>query len=755
MRATALLSLLAVLLTGPASAVEFGAPFPLTNTRYGSGFGVPELVWTGTELYLFWATPTHVRMTRLDGDRRAGVPVFATYTAGAELDGNSTSRNFDVVWTGSHFVLVAAPRPGVLAAQALDRSGRPVGPSLLIATEGASQPAIAFNGEVVLVLYARSPELRSAVLTRAAILISTDTLIASNVTGFGLTRNGAGFGAAVANPNATRLAQFDNTGRLLSSQYAGVGDLAAIAVSPHGWLLTSGTTAVFIDRNGAVGPLLTIDSKADAPAVAWNGAEWVITYGSGDEFNVVTVDERGTRVSSRHPPFPGRALGLTTNFDGRTYIAWWPATGTAPLFGEVPVISGGTELTFKAADQKLLASVSSNASTLVVWSEEANNEVTVHAGARARNGQWTERLLGGATSDVSAIAVTDGNNFLVVTRDLAYRLDPTGAPLSDPIALPFPVDSVAFNGRTYALTGDGNRAITLNSAGTLGRPVTIAGTNTTRPSIASDGSEFFVTWKIGNGRGIGAAWLTSDLQRRDAKDLLLAFDEQGQLGAPGVVWNGKEYVVVWDSRNGVEAATVPRLAGAPSLPFVVEKDMSLRSLRVTADGVIVLSGNAQLQFAATLLDRTKVGTFDFSNRALRGWPRLEVLPDGRLALITSPLIDAAPQNGTTHVMMSIEDAPPPPGALQLKAIADKRDVQLSWSAATSGAVNGYRIEYRIGDGSWNEIAQWFAADQRTAVFRLPRAGARAVFRMRAFGDGGAGAYSNDAPVNATRRRSVR
>ena len=63
--------LLAVLLAFPALPLDFGAPFPLTNTRYGSAFAVPELVWTGRDLFLFWAAPNHVRMTRVTVELRA------------------------------------------------------------------------------------------------------------------------------------------------------------------------------------------------------------------------------------------------------------------------------------------------------------------------------------------------------------------------------------------------------------------------------------------------------------------------------------------------------------------------------------------------------------------------------------------------------------------------------------------------------------------------------------------------------------
>lgn len=805
-RAALVSLLLAVFLAEPALPLDFGQPFPLTNTRYGSGFAIPKLVWTGRDLYVFWATQTHIRMTRVTGERRAGMPVFATYATGGELDdsrpwltGHYTTRKFDVVWTGSHFVLVTTkvfgtghvPSWETIVAQAIGTSGEALGPPRNLASFagiGSSRSLAAFNGQVVLVLYQQvaGGDLYAAVLAKDMTPISIGEVVARGVHDFDLIADGSSFAAVAATAGGTHLQQFGGNGRLLSSTNVGQHGFSVIAANPRGWLLTSGVTAMFVDRGGTAGPLLRIGTTSapfGIPAAAWNGVEWVITYGTlrnaAYEFNVLTVDERATNVTSQIEPLAGRSIGVTDAFDDRTYIAWWPTNSfppPAPLFGEVPVISSGAELTFKASEQRLLASISSSAATLVVWSEEANNEVTVHAGVRARNGDWSERVLGGGFFDMPAVAATDGQNFLVITpsRDtsIAYRLDATGALLSDPIEIPFPVDSAVSNGRLYGLVGSGNRAITLTSSGSLGKPMTFSGTPTTvpfRPAIASDGSEFFIAWTINadcnilpcsGGDGIAGAWFTGDLRRRDTKDLILDFQELGNFGAPSVVWNGTDYVVAWDSRGGVEASFVPRLAGTPSLPIVVEKNMALwpDRVRATSDGVLLLSGNAKLEFAVTRIDRnrtiTRLESFDFRNGLLRGWPRLEVLSDGRLALLTSPIVEQAPQHGTAHVMMSIQNAPSAPGITHFSAVADKRDVHLSWTAA-SGSVNGYRIEYRIGDGSWNEIAQWFTAAQRSAIFRLPRIGTRAVFRMRAFSDGGAGAYSTEVAVNATRRRSVR
>jgi hypothetical protein len=134
---------------------------------------------------------------------------------------------------------------------------------------------------------------------------------------------------------------------------------------------------------------------------------------------------------------------------------------------------------------------------------------------------------------------------------------------------------------------------------------------------------------------------------------------------------------------------------------------------------------------------------------------LAPLPNGGLAYVASSIQDAAPHHGTSHVMMAIArpslTLPPYPPHV----IASLRDgvILVDWSAS-AGTVNGYRLEYRIDGGSWNELEEWFSADAHHRTIR-PAFGTNFEIRMRAFNDGGVSAYSATALTKPTRRRAAR
>src|SRR5689334_19356546 len=103
-----------------AQPLYFGEAVPLTHTRYGAFGAEPKLVTNGSSFFLFWATGSKVRVTRLvDGQKRAGRPVL-------EVDNGW----FDVVWTGTHFLVAAYDlRLGTheIRGRLVSASGEPVG----------------------------------------------------------------------------------------------------------------------------------------------------------------------------------------------------------------------------------------------------------------------------------------------------------------------------------------------------------------------------------------------------------------------------------------------------------------------------------------------------------------------------------------------------------------------------------------------------------------------------------------------------
>src|SRR3977135_2589488 len=139
------LSLLAVLLAVSSRAATlppFGAPFPLTNTRYGTTTGTPLLRTNGRDAFVFWIDD-RLRVRRLvHGEKELGRPVF-------DIPVTDGFTRFDVAWTGDHFLVAIDDRTGILG-RIVDANGVPAGAPFTIA-DGAFW-RMASNGKYVLML---------------------------------------------------------------------------------------------------------------------------------------------------------------------------------------------------------------------------------------------------------------------------------------------------------------------------------------------------------------------------------------------------------------------------------------------------------------------------------------------------------------------------------------------------------------------------------------------------------------------------
>jgi hypothetical protein len=131
------------------------------------------------------------------------------------------------------------------------------------------------------------------------------------------------------------------------------------------------------------------------------------------------------------------------------------------------------------------------------------------------------------------------------------------------------------------------------------------------------------------------------------------------------------------------------------------------------------------------------------------------LPAGHTTYLGLTASPAAPHHGASRLMLEIRSVAAAPDAPHVTLERTGSRFEIEWQPPAQ-PVHGYRVEYRIGDGSWNEIGRWFDAEERTATWSSLISGQTYAFRVRAFGDGGASGYS--APVTGTatgRRRSVR
>jgi hypothetical protein len=108
-------------------------------------------------------------------------------------------------------------------------------------------------------------------------------------------------------------------------------------------------------------------------------------------------------------------------------------------------------------------------------------------------------------------------------------------------------------------------------------------------------------------------------------------------------------------------------------------------------------------------------------------------------------------------MMRVAGAalPQKPDAPRLTGVVRNGRVELDWTAPPQ-EIAGFRLEYRIGDGAWNEFDRWFDEDDDdVAIGWQLRQGVPYQFRLRAISDAGASDYSAPVLLNVTRRRAVR
>jgi hypothetical protein len=250
--------------------------------------------------------------------------------------------------------------------------------------------------------------------------------------------------------------------------------------------------------------------------------------------------------------------------------------------------------------------------------------------------------------------------------------------------------------------------------------------------------------------------LGADLQRVDAEEI--TFDSvYGELA--GAVWNGSEYVVAWRGISDfLFTARVPAAAASSIQIASTDADIIARSVAPMPDGSIAVAGPARTSNATRVAfvrnDGSIAQSFDIDSSTITGTPLLIRVPGG-VAYVASSVQDAAPHHGTSHVMMAIArpSITPPPDAPHVQARLLNGAILVDWSAP-AGTVNGYRIEYRVDNGAWNEVEEWFGPGSHQKAI-APPSGTDFAVRMRAFNDGGVSDYAEAAATKPTRRRAAR
>ncbi|MGZ5472529.1 MAG: hypothetical protein ACXW31_01290, partial [Thermoanaerobaculia bacterium] len=386
LRSSALALLLVLLPSGSALLAQslfFGEAVPQTHTRYGSTGAEPLLVTNGRDFFLFWANESKVRVTRLvDGQKRAGRPVL-------DVDHGW----FDVVWTGTHFLVAAydlrVDGTQEIRGRLLNANGEPVSAAFTIVSRGGA-PHLAFDGARVLMVYRGGMEL-SSVLLRPDGVQATDPrhqviASASAIEGV-VAAGGPGFVAASAHPDNVRITTLHPTSEVAVAHQHQAPTLPQrrVAIGSNGGdvlvVWTNGTSAmdsVMVKANGTIGGRTAIPGTegAEAAAVAWNGTKWVVSTIVAGKLQSRFVDGSGPL----HTPSPAHAASPVSvaSLKGRTLAAFrGTAAGQPVLVRDLAASSGGETAAFAAAEQTFHTATWSHEAALAVWSELRDGKRTL------------------------------------------------------------------------------------------------------------------------------------------------------------------------------------------------------------------------------------------------------------------------------------------------------------------------------------------------------------------------------------------
>lgn len=784
-----LILLLALFAAVSLQAQPFTAsePFSLTNTRYATRHGRGTLASSGRDLLLFWSSETNLRVTKVvEGERRGGKNVFELRPA-----------TFDVTWNGDGFVLAAQTANGIFS-RALDRNGEPVSIVTPVVQAGINV-RIASNGRSALLLYQLNGTLYAVELDLRGERIAPPRVVytpppGTSAASYDIASAGSGYAVIISTRTEVNALTLDAAGEAKSQHllYTASTDTQAgqVAIESNGrayaaaWETWDGRLlAVAIATNGEATTPLRLDpgsSLANTPSITWSGSTWAVGFGMKErhglatEVIVVEADEPMRKpLSLQRAAGTGVSIGVR---DSKVVVAWQPDVyrGTVVAASLPFVDASRTELTVAAPDQMLFPMAASNDATLVTWSEREGVKDAFYVGVRGRDGSWSERRLFADERRVFA-AASDGEHFVLLLRrgwtESALFLDGRGHPVRDEVSLPLAAADIVWDGTQYLILGEyGGIAVSkMSRGGVVSAPVVVA-EGTHAQTIATNGTTTVVSWieaapcppiTCGFFGGtprvmrLGRNLEPLDQNTRITDDDLLITEVE-------LLWDGKRFLAVWSDGNPT-VVRVPLNGGAAQPIATIDDNFTGTGFTATAikDGIAIAAlshGNHPFNKLSIVAHDNRVHTITFPHDRNVSGVAVQALPDGSLLHLYNQPNYAAPHHGSRRVTARVISAVPTtaPDAPRIDAVASPHRVQLTWTPPAQ-AVSGYRVEYRVSDGAWHELDQWFDAGELGTVLPWNIApGVQVRFRVRAFNERGPSAYSAPAGVNVTgRRRSVR
>lgn len=789
-----------------------GAPVPLTNTRYVPQTAKWTIVDNGQRRLLFWSAAHELRVTPLAlGERRLGRPVVSENSLGAvvrtgdgflvvgergtKLIGRLLDRNamplgeaFDIApngrdphlaANGSRILLVYSEwtsSSSTTRAIPLGPDGRPAGASTPVSVSAGAFAAMIPHGAGFVALSQGAGDLIRTDFDGAGAITRQEPLGATaQAWQPALFANGAGYVATWRTSDSVAIETRDQDGRFVQRTLLGG---ARLSIVRH----DSRLLAFWITNEQRLNAcFIRADGLIEAPFVIaeTSGDEHITSYTMEGDDLVYTTSKNGTRTihllrfdaqartatEIRVQSEEGDAISSSELVRDRSRKLFLADDGKAVTVRNLSDASGeANPLFYASATQSIVDAVSTPDATLFLWTEQTT---TLYAGIRDRSGEWSEHAL--SDIDSWAAAATDGHDFLVIAWNAwtqqwhALRLDGRGRVLSrGPMLYSGTLPVVVWNGTNYVvLTEDdlGPSVRPISPAGVIGDPVPLTLTSPELArgfTLASDGQGgVLVVWQktaIAQTFAIESVYATRlgpNLQQSGAPILL-----DSDAFAPAAAWNGANYVVTWGRAYPYSGARWQKLASDGTAAGAIknfgttpDREQLAFELARAGDDVAVSWHDATRHHLA-YLGHDEIAVDSTS----AGYPQITALPDGRVAFVDEAFVEDAPQHGADRVRMRILDFAAPsavPDAPRLSASWQSGRVHVQWTAPPQ-SVNGYRLEYRVDRGTWNELERWFDRDEHATTITLPR-GTTFEFRVGAWSDVGTSAYSEPAFLSLKRR----
>jgi hypothetical protein len=578
---------------GPEQPTSYPIPSSAANAQ-----SAPAVAWDGTNFLVVWADNRSSPIY----DTCCSSPTYDIYgarvnSAGSVLDPvgipistATDSQHFPAVaWNGTNFLVVWQDfRSGdydIYGARVSGSGGVLDAAGIPISTAASTQtsPAVAWNGTDYLVVW-QGPGISGARVSGAGVVLDP----------VGIPISTSGGAPAVA---------WNGTNFLVVWT---VGDIYGARVNSAGSVLDP------------VGIHISAAANAQsAPAVAWNGTNFLVVW--QDQRSDTYYDIYGARVSAAGIVLDVLGIPISTAANGQTApaVAWngtdflvvWQddRPGTSEIYGARVSAAGivldvlGIPISTAANSQFAPAVAWNGTDFLVVWTDQRSGNASDIYGARVSGaGSVLDaagiRISTAANRQTEPAVAWNGTNFLVVWSDSRWGsfsdiygarvseagsvLDAFGIHISNAANHQL-APAVAWNGTNFLVVWSDRRSgvgpiygARVSGAGSVLDPAGIrisTGANAgSGPAVAWDGTNFLVVWQDrATPTGIDdiyGARVSAAGGVLDPAGIRISTAANAQ-SAPAVAWNGTNFLVVWSDRRSSPADDIygARVSGTGSV----------------------------------------------------------------------------------------------------------------------------------------------------------------------------------------------